>query len=119
MAGSYYPLHDIALTLAAVVHAVVTSTTLDVEALMRISGRLSINHGTDPSEIEDKLRGAIERRVRRDMAREILHLDEVDRQCSRNVGPWGDVRTSVRRIGRGEALPDWRDLHGGEGAEHG
>ena len=68
---------------------------------------------------EDKLRGAIERRVRRQMAREILHLHRVNRQCTGNTGPWGSMDISLRRIERGEPLPDWRDLHGGEGAGHG
>jgi len=61
----------------------------------------------------------IEREVCRRMAREILHLHHVNRQCSGNAGPWGSMDISLRRIERGEALPDWRELRGGEGAEHG
>ena len=61
----------------------------------------------------------IEREVRREMAREVLALDAVDGQCSHNVGPWGSMKASLNKISRGEPLPDWRDLHGGEGAEHG
>ena len=61
----------------------------------------------------------IEREVRRGMAREVLALDAVDRQCARNKPPYGSMKVSLNRIERGEPLPDWRELHGGEGAEHG
>lgn len=60
----------------------------------------------------------IERHIRRQMAREILHLHAVDRSCTRNVGPWGDMGISLKRIERGEPLPRPEELHGGEGAEH-
>ena len=59
----------------------------------------------------------------RKMARDILALDQEDRNLerkgARNVGPYGDMKTSLRRLARGEPLPDVRELRGGEGAEHG
>ena len=61
----------------------------------------------------------LERSIRRKMAREILYLHYVDGQCSRNAGPWGSMDISLKRIERGEPLPGWRELHGGEGAGHG
>lgn len=120
MAGNYDPIRDMALQFASLMHtAAVVGAPLDLEPLTRIASRLGFVHGTDPAEIEDKLRGTIERRVRRDMAREVLHLHQVDRRCIRNVGPHGHMEVSLNKISRGEPLPDWRDLHGGEGANHG
>lgn len=114
MAGSYDPVHDIALTLAAAMQTAGAAPRVVADPLLRLAGRLGFDHRTDPAEIEDKLRGVIERQVRRDLAREILALDAKEAKCSRNKGPWGDIEASVRRIARGEQLPDWRELHGGE-----
>jgi len=52
---------------------------------------------------------AIRRADRRDLARHILALDEEDQARHRqgpNKGPWNDMRTSLRRLARGESLPD-------------
>jgi predicted ArsR family transcriptional regulator len=68
----YDPLPDTAQLFAAVMHTAVTGAALDVEPLMRIASRLGIDHGTGAPAIEAKLRGIIEFRVRREMAREIL-----------------------------------------------
>jgi hypothetical protein len=51
----------------------------------------------------------IERDVRRKMARHILALDQLDRQQverTSNKGPFYDMRTSLRRVARGEPLAD-------------
>lgn len=62
----------------------------------------------------------IEDRARRQMAREVLALDDAEGQLarhgSRNVGPYGDAVTSLRRITRGDPLPAVADLHGGNRA---
>jgi hypothetical protein len=59
---------------------------------------------------------AIERASRRKVAREILALDAADKAIERspatNKGPFGDVRSSVRRLARGEPLPRPEDLRG-------
>jgi hypothetical protein len=119
MAGNYDPLRDVARLLSAAMQTAGSAPRVVADPLLKLGARLGFDHRTDPSEIEDKLRGTIERRVRREMAREVLALDAVDGQCARNVGPWGCMDASLKRIERGVALPDWRELHGGEGAEHG
>ena len=84
---------------------------------MRIAARLGFTYRTDPAEIEDMLRGNIERRVRREAAREILDLAKADAKLSHiHKGPWGDVEISVKRMARGEPLPDVSELRGGSGA---
>lgn len=59
----------------------------------------------------------IDRHIRRHVAREVLALDEAEhtlaRNGARNVGPYGDAVLSLRRLARGEPLPDARDLRGG------
>ena len=56
----------------------------------------------------------LERSIRRKMVREILDLAKADANLSHiNKGPWGDVDSSVRRLARGEPLPDAKDLRGG------
>jgi hypothetical protein len=50
----------------------------------------------------------IERHVRRQVAREVLELNELDRvqgERTNNRGPFYDMRTSLRRLARGETLP--------------
>jgi hypothetical protein len=49
---------------------------------------------------------AIERHVQRQMAIRILELDALDRQRTSNKGPYYDMRTSLRRLARGEPLPE-------------
>ena len=64
---------------------------------------------------------AIERHVRREMAREILALDAAEhalfRSGVRNVGPYGDAVTSLRRLAQGKPLPAVAELRGGQGAQ--
>ena len=56
----------------------------------------------------------IERHVRREMAREVLALEAEDRKrWAFAKGPYGDMRTSLRRLERGEPLPRLEDLRGG------
>ena len=59
----------------------------------------------------------IARQVRRQVAREILDLDAADRKfppyTEFNHGPYGDADTSLRRLARGEPLPEVKDLRGG------
>jgi hypothetical protein len=121
MTGSYDPLHDIALLLAAVTQTAGSQVRVATDPLMRISSRLGFTHKTDPSEIEDALRGTIERRVRRETAREVLELAEAERKLSiagaPNKGPWGDAVTSLRRLARGEPLPRPEELRGGVAGE--
>ena len=66
---------------------------------------------------------AIERHVRREMAREILALDAAEhalfRSGVRNVGPYGDAVTSLRRLAQGKPLPSAAELHGGLGTRLG
>lgn len=61
----------------------------------------------------DAVLPAIEQHVRRSMAREVLALDAADHKLTRNVGPWGDMKTSLKRLARGEELPDVKGLRGG------
>lgn len=63
----------------------------------------------------------IVRHARREVAREVLALDEADRKFSGrgsqfNHGPYGDMQSSLRRLARGEALPDASELRGGTNA---
>jgi hypothetical protein len=120
MAGSYDPIRDVALLLAAVSQTAGAQARVVSDPLARLASRLGFTHRTDPSEIEDALRGVIERRVRRETAREVLALHEADRMIERkpstNKGPWGDMRTSLRRLERGEPLPRPEELRGGTGA---
>ena len=119
MAGNYDPLHDVALLLAAISQTAGGQARVVSDPLQRLGSRLGFDHRTDPAVIEDKLRGNVERRVRRQAAREIIHLDQEDRaRRARNVGPYGDMQTSLNRLMRGQALPALRELRGGEGAEH-
>lgn len=117
MAGSYDPLHDIALLLAAVSQTAGSQARVVADPLARLQARLGFGHRTDPSEIEDSLRGMVERRVCRETAREILALADAERALSRvgarNKGPYGDVDSSVHRLARGEQLPRLEELRGG------
>ena len=47
----------------------------------------------------------IERDVRRQTGRRVLALDSLNRQKTRNRPPWIDLRTSLRKLSRGEELP--------------
>jgi hypothetical protein len=51
----------------------------------------------------------IQRHAIRKAARQILALDEADRRMHApgmpNTGPWNDMRTTLRRLTRGEPLP--------------
>lgn len=47
----------------------------------------------------------IERDMRRKIGRQVLALDSLNRQKTRNKPPWIDVRTSLRKLSRGEELP--------------
>ena len=54
---------------------------------------------------------AIERAAQRETARHILALDAEDAGRRRqpghhNKGPWNDMQTSLRRLTRGESLPE-------------
>ena len=54
---------------------------------------------------------AIEKAVLREMARRVLALDAADRTLRHqpdhpNKGPWNDMRTTLRRLARGEPIPD-------------
>ncbi|HZR50146.1 MAG TPA: hypothetical protein VFB06_11560 [Streptosporangiaceae bacterium] len=94
-----------------------------VKAAARVLGNDC--HGGPPDDNDMRLAAdvlaaampALERSIRRRMAREILALDEADgtleRTGARNVGPYGDMRTSLRRLARGETLPRPEDLRGG------
>ena len=114
MAGSYDPLHDIALLLAAVSKIAGCEPRVVADLVARLGARLNFDHRTDPSEIEDHLRGTVERRVRRETAQEVVALEAEDqRRWERNVGPYGDMRTSLRRLARGEPLPRPEELRGG------
>jgi hypothetical protein len=116
MAGNCDPLHDIALLLAAVSQTAGSQARTVADPLARLGARLGFDHRTDPSEIEDHLRGMVESRVRRETAREVIALDEADQKLWEvNHGPFGDMRTSLRRLARGEQLPEARDLRGGTG----
>jgi len=46
--------------------------------------------------------------AQRDLARHVLALDEADAGSDHNgnKGPWNDARTSLRRLLRGEPLPE-------------
>jgi hypothetical protein len=55
----------------------------------------------------------IEKHVHREVAKEILFLDGIDRECTRNVGPYGCMDASLQRLARGEPLPYWEDVRGG------
>ena len=56
----------------------------------------------------------IERHVRRETAREVLALEAEDRKrWAYAKGPYGDMRTSLRRLERGEPLPRPEELRGG------
>jgi hypothetical protein len=107
-----------ALLLAAVMQTAGAQAPVARDPLRRLASRLGFTYRTDPAEIEDKLRGVIERRVRREAGREILALDVADKAIERtpatNKGPFGDVDTSVRRLARGEQLPRPEDLRGGK-----
>jgi hypothetical protein len=48
---------------------------------------------------------AVERHVLRAAARRILALDEAGRDRRDNKGPFWDMRTCLRKLARGEALP--------------
>lgn len=114
MAGNYDPLHDLALLLAAVSQTAGTQARVVADPLARLSARLGFGHRTDPSEIEDRLCGTVERRIRRETAQEVLALEAADQKLwERNTGPYGDMRTSLRRLARGEQLPRPEDLRGG------
>lgn len=59
----------------------------------------------------------IERDVRRQMARQVLALNDLDSQqaaATNNRGPFYDMRTSLRKLARGEELADaqaaWEQL---------
>ena len=60
---------------------------------------------------------ASEKAWRRKMARSILALNEEDSNAARrgapNVGPYGDMSSSLRRLARGEELPSAKELRGG------
>jgi hypothetical protein len=56
---------------------------------------------------------SIEKHVRREMAKEILFLDQADRECTRSVGPYGSMDVSLQRLARGEPLPYLEILRGG------
>jgi hypothetical protein len=59
----------------------------------------------------------IERDVRRRTAREVFALEAEDRKRQdRNRGPYGDIRSSLRRLARGEPLPEPHELRGGDHA---
>jgi hypothetical protein len=49
----------------------------------------------------------IQRDAVRQAARRVLLLDEMDRRKSASKGPYNDMRTSLRRLARGEPLPDF------------
>lgn len=59
----------------------------------------------------------LERAICRKMARDILALaaedENAEKKGARHAGPYGDMRTSLRRLARGEPLPDAMDLRGG------
>lgn len=59
MPGSYDPLRDVALLLAAAMQTAGTQARTVTDPLMRLAGRLGFTYRTDPAEIEDKLRAAI------------------------------------------------------------
>jgi hypothetical protein len=76
---------------------------------------------TEPTQAQPIARAAleaalpvIERAVQRETARHILALDAADLAKQRNVGPWNDTRTTLRRLARGEPLPDLPTMEKGE-----
>jgi hypothetical protein len=117
MAGNYDPLHDVALVLGAVMQIAGAEPRTVSDPLLNIASRLGFTHRTDPAEVEDLLRGAVERRVRQKAAQEILDLAEADRAfplaSKWNRPPYGDTGSSLRKLSRGQALPRPEDLRGG------